>query len=82
MTVPGGTQPRQVEAATKKRVRGLVKRMKAEISVTMTRFTLWFLHKLFGHLLTSLVVHKGSVEMLAKASKVSLLTRILLSWFI
>ena len=38
-----------------------------------SRFTTWFLFKLFGRLLTSIQIHKGQIDILREASQVSCL---------
>jgi len=37
------------------------------------RFTGWFLHKLLGRLLSAVIVHRGQMQMLQLACKVSCL---------
>ncbi|CAH1784283.1 unnamed protein product [Owenia fusiformis] len=53
----------------RKKVRKIIHRMKATISNRLIRFTGWFLQKLLGHLLSTLQVHKGQMDIISKASE-------------
>ncbi|XP_064631191.1 glycerol-3-phosphate acyltransferase 1, mitochondrial-like [Lineus longissimus] len=59
----------KVSKKCQKRVTKLLKNMKAAISRKLIRFTGWFLLKLLGSLLNSIVVHHGQMEMIKKASQ-------------
>lgn len=51
------------------KARSVLVKMSASISNRLIRFTGWFLHKLLGRLLSSIVIHKGQMSLLQQFCK-------------